>query len=231
MGQGQTGTHAGAAPPKLNLGDRVLLRMSTIRIIDGIWVASTEEEPYPGLCRVFDALQLIRERDPLNYARIVQHLRRIWIRYIPSGRAVFDQTLAACIIDDRYLLPDVSTREVIASTIVHEATHARLERWGFSYVEARRVRLEAICLQRELSLLARLPGTEALREEIAHAIVWYAEHPEELSNASFDAQLHRDIAATLRHLGLPAFLIALLFNVSAALRWARRAARTLTRRA
>ncbi|MGY4307570.1 hypothetical protein ACVIJ6_004813 [Bradyrhizobium sp. USDA 4369] len=124
--QARAGSDPGRALPKPDIGTRLLLRMSVSETVDGVWVGSTEDEPHPGRARVVQALQLIRERDPINHARITRQLKRIWIDVIASGRAHYDQALEACVIDRRYLSPDTTTIEQIASTIVHEATHARL---------------------------------------------------------------------------------------------------------
>jgi hypothetical protein len=74
----------------------------------------------------------------------------------------------------RFVLLETTTLEEIASTIVHEATHARLERWGISYDEKQRSRVEAICLRRELNVAASLPHSEPLREQIARTLEWCA---------------------------------------------------------
>src|SRR2546427_9194317 len=39
----------------------------------------------------------------------------------------------------------------LASTLVHEATHARLDRLGFRYAAERRARIEGICFRREIA--------------------------------------------------------------------------------
>ena len=46
-------------------------------------------------------------------------------------------------LDERFLANPETSVEMIASTIVHEATHAKLERLGVSYAEDRRARIEA----------------------------------------------------------------------------------------
>jgi hypothetical protein len=40
--------------------------------------------------------------------------------------------LNACLLDERVVASETTTLEWIASTIVHEATHARLEKWGIA---------------------------------------------------------------------------------------------------
>ncbi|MDH2357807.1 hypothetical protein QCM77_45455 [Bradyrhizobium sp. SSUT18] len=147
--------------------DRFALWVSTSRTVDGLWVGSTERKPQPGLRRVEDALRLIKDHDLLNYARTINNLERIWLRLIPNALAHYDPLLSACVIDERFVLPETTTLERIASTIVHEATHARLDRWGINYDDERaRSRIEAICLRRELNFVGKFAHSEPLQEEI-----------------------------------------------------------------
>lgn len=99
-----------------------------------------EDEPHPGLRRVEEALQLIRDRDPLHYSRVIRQLERIWVRLLNGDLAHYEVSLGACVLDKRYVLLETTTPERLASTIIHEATHARLEHWGISYDENKRAR-------------------------------------------------------------------------------------------
>ncbi len=56
----------------------------------------------------------------------------------------------------------------------------------------------------------------------SESIAYFRDHPAELSNASFRARYQEDAASTLRHLGVPGPLIALLYKIAAALEWLRR---------
>jgi hypothetical protein len=195
-------------PPRPTLIDRLdLWLLSTGRDVDGLWVGTIEDKPYPGLQRVEDALRLVKCHAPLHYSRIIRHLQRIWVRLIPNALAHYDLSLNACALDKRYVLAEATTVERIASSIVHEATHARLERWGVRYDEKVRARIEAICLRRELDFLSRLQNTEALRDEIARTLEWCAGDHDWFSNASFARRADEGNAEALRYLGAPDWLI------------------------
>jgi hypothetical protein len=183
------------------LVDRIGLWLSTGREIDGLWVGTTESKPHPALCRVEEALQLIKCHDSLNYSRVTRYLDRIWLNLIPSARAHYDPSLNACIIDERYLLPETMPIAKIASTIVHEATHARLDKFGVSYVEERRARIEAICLRRELNFLAKLPDSTPLRDEVVSTLDWFAADNDYLSDENFRERKYEGGVETLRYLG------------------------------
>jgi len=150
---------------KPHIADRIDLWLSTGREIDGLWVGTIEGKPQPGLRRVEDALQLIKHLSPLHYSRVIHNLERVWVRLLTIADACYNGPLSACMLDKRFVLQETTTLEEIASTIVHEATHARLERWGISYDEKARARIEAICLRRELNFIANLPNSEPLREQ------------------------------------------------------------------
>jgi hypothetical protein len=192
---------------KLSLVERFDLWVSTSRVVDGLWVGTWEAEPHPAFRRVEEALQLIKRHDQLNYLRVIRNLDRIWVHLIPSAQAHYDRTLNACVLDERYLLKEEMTLDRIASTIVHEATHARLEGWGIIYEEESRYRIEAICLRRELNFLTKLPDSEHLKEEIARALEWCATDRDHLSDASFREREDQGQVETLRYLGAPNWVV------------------------
>lgn len=100
-----------------------------------------------------------------------------------------------------------TTVEKIATTIVHEATHARLERYGVEYKQELRTRIEAICFRRELAFAARLPNRVELHQEIAQCLEWYHANPDQFSDAQFrEHQMVGEIEA-LRYLRTPDWLV------------------------
>src|SRR5882672_5044421 len=163
----------GKPPSRPAVVDKLALWLSTSRYIDGLWVGTSESAPRPGLRRVEDALHLIKRQSPLHYSRVIRHLERVWVHILPDSLACYQHSLKACILDERYVLDETTTQERIATTIIHEATHARLESWGISYDEKLRPRIEAICFRRELTFAANLPDSAQLQEELARKIEWY----------------------------------------------------------
>ncbi|TWA99506.1 hypothetical protein [Bradyrhizobium stylosanthis] len=187
--------------------DRLGLWLSRSSTIDGLWIGTTESKPYPALRRVEEALQLIRRHDALNYSRIVHNLDRIWVHLLPDARAHYDLSLNACALDERYVLDERMTLERIASTIVHEATHARLEGWGIIYEEKSRYRIEAVCLRRELNFLKKLPDTGLMQEEIARTLEWCESDQAYFSDASFWSREVQGQIDTLRYLKAPDWFV------------------------
>jgi hypothetical protein len=187
--------------------DRLGLWLSKSSTIDGLWIGTIESKPYPALRRVEEALQLIKRHDTLNYSRITRNLDRIWVHLLPSARAHYDPSLNACVLDERYVLNETMTLERIASTIVHEATHARLEGWGIIYEEKSRYRIEATCLRRELNFLTKLPDSGLMQEEIVRTLEWCESDQTYLSDASFRARDDQGQIDSLRYLNVPNWLI------------------------
>jgi len=178
------------------------------RAIDGLRVGSTESEPQPGLRRVERALRLIRVCDPVNYSRVLRHLDRVWVRLIPSARAQYERQLNACVLDERFVLSE--TIQEIASAIVHETTHARLEHWGIAYDEKVRSRIEAICIRRQLNFVGKLPGGEALRKGLVSSLQWYGGNQDYFSDARSHERHWQGVVETAKHLGASAWLVRLI---------------------
>jgi hypothetical protein len=195
--------------------DRLSFWFSTGSDIDGLWVGTTESKPHPGLRRVEDALQIIKRHDSLHYSRAIHNLERVWVRLLPTASACYDRSLKACILDERYVLLETTTLEQIACTIVHEATHAKLERWGINYYEKERSRIEAACLRRELNFIAKLPHGEPLREETARTLEWCVSDHDHFSDVRFQQRDQQGAVETLRYLGAPDWLIRFLPKVRA----------------
>jgi hypothetical protein len=216
--------------PKPAVAERLGLWLSTSRKVDGLWVGTMESEPYPGLCRVEEALRLIKHHDALNYSRVIRNLERIWVHLLPGDLAHYDLSLNACVLDERFVFLDTTTPERIAATIIHEATHARLEHWGVSYDESKRARIEAICMKRELNFANRLPQAELLQEELARTVEWYADNHDYFSDANFEQRDVQGRAETLRYLGAPGWVFGFVMKLRTARMWVHRFAGRLGKR-
>src|SRR5262245_47027400 len=129
-----------------SFSDRLLLRIAVVKHLDGLWVGADNTTD---LNRTIEALGLIKRYEPRRYTRLLRDLDRVWVRLIPEALARFNPSLRACELDTRYVRDQASTPELIAATIVHEATHARLWHCGIGYEEDQRHRVEAVCVRRE----------------------------------------------------------------------------------
>jgi hypothetical protein len=197
---------------KLRFIDRLRLRFSTSRTVDGLLIDVWNSD-LQSLNRIEDALRLIKHHHALHYSRVVNHLDRIWVHLLPDATAHYDRSLNACVMDERFVLLESTTLERIASTIVHEATHARLDRWGVEYDEKKRPRIEVICLRRELNFVAGLPDSEPMQEEIRSTLEWCAGDHDFFSDENFQQREEQGQFEALRYLGTPNWLIGLLMRL------------------
>jgi hypothetical protein len=210
-----------------SLADKVALWLSTSRMTDGLWIGSSHGDPETALQRVEAALKLMEHFAPLHYRRVKSSLSRIWVTLVPHGAGCYMHSLNACLLDERVVASETTTLEWIASAIIHEATHARLEKRGIRYDESIRYRIERSCARRELDFALRLSGADALLEEIK----WRLERCNE-ENASFTDQkmwegIEQGNEDMLRHLGTPEWVISLVFKARDLVIWLRRFTRRI----
>jgi len=181
------------------------------------------------LRRVEDALRLIKRYSPLHYSRVIRHLERVWVCILLDALACYQQPLKACVFDERFVLDETTTLERIATTIIHEATHARLDSWGINYDEKLRPRIEAICFRRELAFVANLPDSAQLQEDIARTIEWYGTNIDYFSDGSFRERYTQGGIEALHYVGTPGWLIRVMLTLRPMIAAIRRLLRYLAR--
>ena len=215
-------------PRDLRLGDRLELRFSTSRDFDGLWIGTIESDAEAILRRVEEALAMIRLHDPRRYDRLRRDVSRIWVRLLPGDQASFNAAAGACQLDSRYVRDPTATTHDLATSIVHEAAHARIDR-RVSYREGLRHRIEAACRRQEQIFSRRLPGGTEVQQEID---AWLAAPPskELWSDSAFEQRFVDGSLNALRHLGVPERILAVILGVRALMVAFREAARGLTRR-
>jgi hypothetical protein len=199
-------------PLRPRIIDRIQLAMSEGRQLDGLWIGSWRCRP-EDLTRLEAALLLVKEHSPLDYARINRELRRVWVHVLSYPLGEYNSSLKACMLDERYVADPNTRTEQIASTIVHEATHARLDRYGIAYEEGRRARIEAICFRRESAFAARLPDGAQLLEEITRYLDWYAENPEQFHDGHLETNRAIGEVEAMRHVGMPEWAIRTVLTI------------------
>ena len=188
--------------------DKIELWFSKSRVIDGLWIGSFQSDAEPALLRIEAALRLIERFAPLHYRRIKTNLSQIWVQLFPYGAGCYRHSLNACLLDERFVASETTTVECIASAIVHKATHARLEKLGIHYDATVRHQIERICARRELDFVRHLSGANTLQEEIS----WRLDQCDQVNAFFTDQNIRQEIfqgnAETLRHLGMPEWVIA-----------------------
>ena len=184
----------------------------------GCGLARTIPNPEPVLQRLRAALGLIKAYDPVRYRRLTRDLKRVWalaVYHLPTGG--FDHRLTACKLNARFVLAETTTPELIASSIVHESTHARLWGCGIGYEEEIRPRVEAICVRRELAFSTKLPDGQQVREWAEYSLASYCNH-ETLSKSTLAKRYDDWGVEELRRLGVPDWLVRFTFALRRVLR-------------
>lgn len=204
--------------------DRIQQARSVGRNFDGIWIG-TWRGSHEDLAPVEHALRLLKQRAPLSFARVTRDLERIWVYLLPHGVGEYKSSINACLLDERYVADPSTSIEQIACTIVHEATHARLERCGIEYEEADRARIEAICFRRELAFAVRLPNSAQLQQDIARCLGWCKATPEYFDDRHFQARREAGISGALSYLGVPGWFYRAASMVALTIRRAKKALR------
>lgn len=178
-----------------------------------MWIGSFDSDAEPRLRRVEEALNLIKTHDPVRYARLIRDLERIWVTLSPGNFAHFDASIWACVLDQRYLLDDANPPERIASTLVHESTHARLWRRGIGYEgEELRARVEAVCFRRERAFAAKLPHGERNRVQADQKLATYADRSY-WTNEAFRKREAEGVRRALQYVGMPDWLVRVMMAV------------------
>jgi len=160
----------------------------------------SDSPPLGAVEKVAAALQLLATHSPVRFARIRRNVRRIIIANTAGNLAEYHHSIRACFLDPAYLAADDVTPALVAGTIAHEATHARLRTAGFGYPLSLRARIEKLCFEAENDVGRRMPGGE---EVTVRAQRQLARDPSAWTD---DARRARAKDA-LRKLGLPSWFL------------------------
>jgi hypothetical protein len=142
---------------------------SSRRTICGISVGVSffcdSNELAEAIAKLESALCLVRDYAPVRFAQVQRDLRCIFVMGLPTYYGRYIRSLGMCQLYDRYVLAAGTTPSLLASTIVHEAQHARLARLGFAFEEPRKERIERLCFLASRNLGLRIPdGSDVVQE-------------------------------------------------------------------
>ena len=111
--------------------------------------------------RLEGALCLLAEVRPRWLQRMRHYVRRIQVREVIDSLGKWHHAARLVELDAAYLCMATTSISDIASTLVHEFTHARIDAAGVAYFKAGRVRVERACLAQELVFARSLNESEA----------------------------------------------------------------------
>ncbi len=182
-----------------------LFLLSSKTVIGGIEVIDVAEvDVDQTLRRLREALDVIRRTDVRRYERMRRDLRRIVL--MKAGVPQFASEVGACLIRSAYVRE--KSAEAVATTLVHEAVHARIHRRGVGYGPGLRIRVEEVCVKQQIDFARALGNPEILSHltQVLKAPLWVL------------ALQHEDTIAALRSLGVPEWMLRLYDKVAFAMR-------------
>jgi hypothetical protein len=160
------------------------------RLVHGVRVDVVNTRPDIETERVFRraeaVLELVRVHQPWRYAHLRRDLDSIVVRRFPSRGAYFHEE-HACLLELTFMANESFSDAQVAACLVHEGTHARLdrlvERFGITSFGEAPARHERICRRAELAFGLAVPDGGPVVEralaslaladdEVAPAIDW-----------------------------------------------------------
>lgn len=137
----------------------LLIRVSRrSRVADFELVDATDDHSPRAEGQLVRSFDLIRDTLPTVYGRMRRDIRRVILlkaggpEYWPFARTIAFKKSAV----EQAEIP------LLAMTLVHEATHARLWQNGIGYPAKVRARIERLCVSAEIRLARELPDAEEL---------------------------------------------------------------------
>ena len=145
------------------LVDSWLERSAPQQVVDGLFLVDPhgDSDSESRFATLQEALRLIEYYDPLRYRSLKRYIRRIIVDDSIPARAMYFLGTGVCVIR-----PDLlgSGRATIASALVHETTHARLDRLGVRQSPDRHARIESLCMSQEIDFVSHFPQTPELKQ-------------------------------------------------------------------
>jgi hypothetical protein len=114
------------------------------------------------------ALDYLATYGPRQYKQLRHRIRRVSIRQLPHLQGAFEEAGPAIVIAEAFLSRSATSPVRVASTLVHEATHARIHELGIRHRGKTAIRIERACTREELRFLDLVPRDDgaALSEVI-----------------------------------------------------------------
>ena len=135
-----------------------LQRTSEVAVIEGIRLADGEASPHFGAA-VPAAIRLIKDLDRRRFRRLQRHITWIVNSPLPRGGGAYHHPTQTCRLDFTTTAPSSDTdylAAAVATTLIHEATHALIESRGIRYIGDIRGRIERCCVREQNRFLRRL---------------------------------------------------------------------------
>ena len=182
----------------------LLSHRETIHSVPTGWSANSGDLPL-AKDRIVSALALLSATWPRWLHRTRPYAARIQVRRIIAYAGEWHRESRQVDLDHDYVCAEGRDAADIASTIVHEFTHARIDAAGIRYGPATRIRIERACVRQQIAFTTRLPPSEANDRLAAGLRKQWERAPELWSSAAAEERFER----AGRAVGMPNWLIRL----------------------
>jgi hypothetical protein len=184
-------------------------RHSQRRDIPGVAVAfsGSDDEANEAFDRIGAAFELLRKYGTRTLTDLRRNTDGIFVWATAGARGEWHREARLVVLEETHVLEPSTSCQDIASTLVHESTHARLDRLGFQYTPELRERIERACFRRQLAFARRLPDAGNLILEVQDQL---ARPRDYLTREAFRAR----IVGKLIELGVPKWIAYAIEYVS-----------------
>jgi hypothetical protein len=112
------------------------------------------------LQKIRDAFALLDAHGRRSLDDMRRHTNGVFVWATAGARGEWHPGARLVVLEETHVCHEGSSPREIASTLVHESTHARLDVKGFEYSGEMRARIENVCFRRQLAFARRLaePG-------------------------------------------------------------------------
>jgi hypothetical protein len=150
------------------------------------------------LAKIRRALKLVHRSDPIRYQRVIRALDRVVVTY--EAGTHFYAALGMAVVKWQFIASASDAR--VALSLIHEATHARIDRCGIKYLPGQRHRIESACIRQEALFARHIPHLES---DIARSRSAALDNPWWTPEKQSDRRL-----GDMRDIGYPAWMIRLI---------------------
>ena len=179
-----------------------MLRRAECRDILGVPVAVCRDEPKLAevFARLTAAFELLQNHSEGTLRDIRRHTDGVFIFGTAGALGPWRREERLVILEETHVRDEGTAAADIASTLVHESTHARLDAKGFAYTPELRERIEKVCFRRELGFARRLVEPGDLVDRAQRQL---ERPPDYLTTDAFRLRIREKLI----ELGVPAWLV------------------------
>lgn len=144
-----------------SLADRILLwffRNSERQDILGVPVVvpAGQRNGDAAFAKITAAFDLLRDHGSRSLDDLRRHTNGVFVWATAGALGEWHRDTRLVVLEETHVNDQGTSARDIASTLVHESTHARLDAKGFTYSPERRARIEKVCFRRQLAFARRL---------------------------------------------------------------------------